>query len=463
MNLRRHKYKKGRMAALILVGLSLMGMPVEAWAATKPISSVNVSVTSKLEAGSRLPDIQIGGGGPSDGGITVKESGSKYSVTAAEWVEKGSDAVQTADEPRMKVTLTPTNVSEYYFLASYKESNVKVSGGSFVSARREGNDLVVTLRVKPVKGEFDPPKDAYWFEDNLGEARWKEADNDSGCYELQLSRDGKNIHKVEKTTSRNYNFYPYMTEAGDYTFKVRTIPKTELEIKHGKKSDWVESGELEITDRYVSDGKGQQSKDSSVVKGTKEAVGWFQEGGRWGYRYPDGNVCSGGWTEVDGLWYYFDDSGAMATGWRTVDGQPYYLHDNGQMALGWNRIGDTWYDFRPEGEDGFKAGSLVASGWRVIGPYYYYFNDDGSLYTGWLKLNGKTYYLNTLDNSLQGAMFTGWIKRDEKTYFADSNGELLEGWNQIDGQWYYFYPETGEMARGTRIDGFPIDEDGVWR
>ena len=88
---------------------------------------------------------------------------------------------------------------------------------------------------------------------------------------------------------------------------------------------------------------------------------------------------------------------------------------------------------------------------------------DGSLYTGWLKLNGKTYYLNTLDNSLQGAMFTGWIKRDEKTYFADSNGELLEGWNQIDGQWYYFYPETGEMARGTRIDGFPIDEDGVWR
>ncbi len=60
MNLRRHKYKKGRMAALILVGLSLMGMPVEAWAATKPISSVNVSVTSKLEAGSRLPDIQIG-------------------------------------------------------------------------------------------------------------------------------------------------------------------------------------------------------------------------------------------------------------------------------------------------------------------------------------------------------------------------------------------------------------------
>lgn len=220
MNLRRHKYKKGRMAALILVGLSLMGMPVEAWAATKPISSVNVSVTSKLEAGSRLPDIQIGGGGPSDGGITVKESGSKYSVTAAEWVEKGSDAVQTADEPRMKVTLTPTNVSEYYFLASYKESNVKVSGGSFVSARREGNDLVVTLRVKPVKGEFDPPKDAYWFEDNLGEARWKEADNDSGCYELQLSRDGKNIHKVEKTTSRNYNFYPYMTEAGDYTLSL---------------------------------------------------------------------------------------------------------------------------------------------------------------------------------------------------------------------------------------------------
>ena len=105
----------------------------------------------------------------------------------------------------------------------------------------------------------------------------------------------------------------------------------------------------------------------------------------------------------------------------------------------------------------------MSPGWRVIGAYYYYFNEDGSIYTGWLNEQGKTYYLNTVDNSLQGTMFTGWIRRDEKTYFADSNGELLEGWNEIDGSWYYFYPDSKEMARDTRVDGFYIDSDGIWR
>jgi len=106
---------------------------------------------------------------------------------------------------------------------------------------------------------------------------------------------------------------------------------------------------------------------------------------------------------------------------------------------------------------------MVSSGWRVIGGYYYYFNQDGTIYTGWLNLDNKWYYLNVLDNSLQGAMFTGWIIRDEKTYFADFNGEVVEGWYQIDGLWYYFYPGSKEMARDTQIDGFYIDSNGVWR
>ena len=106
---------------------------------------------------------------------------------------------------------------------------------------------------------------------------------------------------------------------------------------------------------------------------------------------------------------------------------------------------------------------MAPGGWRVIGPYYYYFNDDGSLYTGWLFKDGHWYYLNTVDNSLLGAMFTGWIKRDGKTYFTDSNGEMAEGWCCIDGAWHYFYPGSGEMAHNTEINGFRVDEDGIWR
>ncbi len=86
-------------------------------------------------------------------------------MTEAEWLDKSSSyVVEAASEPQMKVKLEPEDVSENYFLASYRESNVKISGGTFVSARRDGDALLVTLRVRPVKGDFDPPKDAYWNE-----------------------------------------------------------------------------------------------------------------------------------------------------------------------------------------------------------------------------------------------------------------------------------------------------------
>lgn len=455
--------QKIKRAMGLLLALCLLAMPMEALAATKPINSVSVRVSSKLEAGKSLPDIQIGSETAEDGQVVVGTSSGSYTLTEAEWVDGNTKEIKPSDEPRIKVTLEPTDVSEHYFLASYKSSNVKISGGSFVSARRDGDSLIVTLRVKPVKGEYDPPTEAYWNEKNLGEARWEKPENDSGYYELQLYRDGKSVQKVAKTSAKSYNFYPYMTKEGDYSFKVRTIPGTDAQNKFGKKSDWIESGELEITDRYVSDGKGQQSGKPSVVKGTTDTVGWFKENDRWGYRYPDGSLSKDGWSEIDGLWYYFNEDGVMCTGWRPVGGQQYYLYDNGQMAVGWSKIGGSWYYFRPETEGAFLKGSMMTPGWHVIGPYYYYFNGDGSLYTGWLKENGKTYYLNELDNSLQGTMFTGWIRREEKTYFADSNGEILEGWNQIDGSWYYFYPGSGEMARNTQVDGFTVDSDGIWR
>jgi len=454
-----------RIMALALTVVLLAGfLPVDVMAATKPINTVSVKVNSKLEAGKSLPDIVIGSGSPEDGGIIVTKDSANYTVVEAEWVDKPSEVLNAADQPRMTVTLEPVDVSEHYFLASYKESNVKVSGGSFVSAKRDGDNLVVTLRVNPIRGDYDMPKDAYWNEKNLGEAKWEPGENDSGYYEVQLLRDGKNVHKVDKTTSKNYNFYPYMTKAGDYSFKVRAIPGTDFQKKYGKKSDQLESGELQITDRYVSDGKGQQNAKSTVKKSSDDkTTGWFKEGDVWRYRYPNGELCTNGWGKINDLWYFFDGSGNMVTGWQQVGADYYHLHNNGQMALGWNKINGQWYFFRTEAEGVHAVGSMVSSGWRVIGPYYYFFNKDGSLYTGWLQQDGKWYYLNTVDNSLQGAMFTGWINRDEKTYFAEANGAIVEGWCQIDGQWYYFYPGSGEMARNTWIDGQYVDGDGVWK
>ncbi|MCI8455363.1 MAG: N-acetylmuramoyl-L-alanine amidase family protein [Lachnospiraceae bacterium] len=450
--------KRGLLAALMLTLMVLLQTPFQALAATKPINNVSIRINANIEVNSRLPDIEIGSGSASSGKVKVSASG-KYTVADAEWLDKSSKEVKAGDEPRMRVTLEPTDVSENYFLANYKASNVKVSGGTFVSAKRSGDDLVVTLRIKPVSGNYDPPVDAFWEDKNLGEARWEKPENTSGFYEIRLTRDGKSVYKVDKTSAIKYNFYPYMTEAGRYSFEVRTIPGTTEQGKYGKRSEWVESSELLITDRYVSDGKGQQK--NTTKKGSQETVGWSQENGVWQYRFPNGQISRNKWENIEGLWYYFNEEGAMLTGWQNIGGEDYFLYDSGQMASGWLKIGKTWYYFRPEEKDGKPAGSVVKNGWHVIETYYYYFNADGSLYTGWLRQGDNWYYLNEIDNSLVGVMFTGWIDRNEKRYFADSNGALVYGWYEIDGVWYYFYPGTGEMARDTAINGVYVNADGI--
>lgn len=214
-----------RIGMALAICFLMLGMPSEAEAAARPIHTVSVKVNSKLEPGGRLPSIGIGTRSLKDGEISVSGSNSKYHVTEAEWVDKGDKVIKAADEPRMKVTLEPADVGEDYFLASYKKSDVKVSGGTFVSARRDGDALVVTIRVNGVKGEYDPPPDAFWHEDNLGEARWEKPENTSGYYEAQLLRDGRTVYKLAKVSGLRYNFYPYMTEKGMYSFKIRTIPE----------------------------------------------------------------------------------------------------------------------------------------------------------------------------------------------------------------------------------------------
>lgn len=36
------------------------------------------------------------------------------------------------------------------------------------------------------------------------------------------------------------------------------------------------------------------------------------------------------------------------------------------------------------------------------------------------------------------------------------------GWNNINGNWYYFYDRNGYMAHDTFIDGYYLNSDGAW-
>ena len=106
----------------------------------------------------------------------------------------------------------------------------------------------------------------------------------------------------------------------------------------------------------------------------------------------------------------------------------------------------------------------MLTGWQQRNGSYYFLNiPDGDMKTGWFKDKDIWYYLNpTGDNAGAVLMNTWLVSADGKKYYLGNNGVMLTGWNNIDGRWYYFYPNQGHLATNTRIDTFYVDANGVW-
>jgi len=409
--------KKGLLYGSLMTAVFSMAMIFSSFAGV--ISSVRVYVDSDLNPGDKLPDISIHDDSSftlGSGDIVVYVETEQYKITSAEWVTSKNRTMEVGYEPELKVTLTPSNADDYYFKGSYRSSNVTVKRGTFVSASLKNGELTVRLKAKPIKGTFGEPSDAYWRDNTKGTARWVKPDDDgTGTYEVVLRRGSTQVHRVE-TSSTSYNFYPYMTSAGTYTFRVRTIGKTSKETQYGTKSAWVESDELYIAREDVSDGTGASSTGSSGGPSGNTNVGWRYNNSYWYYYYPDGSYEKNRWLLVNDKWYLFQEDGKMLRGWQNKGGHTYYLTDNGDMVTGWVRSGSRWY------------------------------------------------YLNASEGSGEGAMLKNcWGNINGQTYYLTSDGSMAEGWYQVDGNWYYFYPGQGNKAVNTHIDTFYVDGDGVWR
>lgn len=401
-----------RMISLCLAACLLVMTGTTTIYAKSVITSVSLKVKANIEGGENLKNYSIDTSedlASGETGCSVTSSGTTYTVSSAEWV--GSGSIYVGSKPQIRVYLTPNDPDDRYFKGSYSSSNVKINGGTYVSAKKNSSDeLVVTLKVNEVKGTYESPDDAYWQDNTLGRAKWKAAEHSSDTYDIYLYRGGSVVHKVEKYKGTTYNFYPWMTKKGTYTFKVRTVSSS-TNSSSSSRSDWTESDEIYISEEDVSDGSGQGS--SSGNTGT---VGWILSGSTWYYRYPDGNYQKNTWLNISDKWYLFDSSGAMLTGWQTKDGYTYFMDSSGAMQSGWVKSGEVWY------------------------------------------------YLNQTQGGPFGSLCKNvWIQYSNNTYFVDSTGAMVQGWYQISGNWYYFYPGEGRRAVNTTVDGFYLDANGIWR
>ena len=144
-----------------------------------------------------------------------------------------------------------------------------------------------------------------------------------------------------------------------------------------------------------------------------------------------------GWQKDDaGVWHYYDSDDEMVTGeWKKDGGKWFYLDDDGDMLT------DSWVDDDYYvGEDG----AMLTNAWKYTmsdddqddpdedGEHWYYFNNKGKKVTSGTnetkKINGKTYCFN-------------------------EDGEMQYGWQEIDGEGYYF---------GDENDGARKESQWMW-
>jgi len=416
----RKVLNKTKKATKVLVASALMAaMMAQPVMAASTITSVSVKLNLDLQAGDDLPNLDFGYDDSSDKDsleVMIPEN-KRYDIVGAEWSKEEEDA-ELGKTYKLKVTLESKDEDEYTFKSSYTSSKVTVKGGSFVSARRNDADqLVITLKTNAAEGTLAEPEDPRWLSENFkndkfGYAKWDSVTN--AVYQVQLYRNDKVVHKVSDWKSTSYDFYPYMTKEGDYSFRVRAVPKNSDVKEYAAGSEWNYSDEMYVDDDEVSDGTGQgQAVDNEAPAGSAPSgitqVGWILNNGKWYFRYPDGSYLRNSWGKIDEKWYLFDNAGVMLTGWQKVNNIWYYLNPSGDMLTGWLKDNNIWY----------------------------YLNPNGDMATGWLTVNGLTYYL-------------------------EANGAMVTGWKEVAGQYYYFYPD-GHKAVNEFISGFYVDHNGVWK
>ena len=125
---------------------------------------------------------------------------------------------------------------------------------------------------------------------------------------------------------------------------------------------------------------------------------------------------------------------------QTSTNEKYYVVDYDYLKNGWYYINDT-----------------VSQGHK--NSAWYKFDDKGKVITGWIRSDDdhtKWYYASEALDANMGRLEYGFIMnpRDGQTYYMDpGTGVMLQGYQVIDGNTYYFHPLEMTVAAHWYYDG----------
>lgn len=126
---------------------------------------------------------------------------------------------------------------------------------------------------------------------------------------------------------------------------------------------------------------------------------------------------------------------------------------------------------------------MVHGNQNINGHYYLISSVNGAIQTGWITVNGKSYYINNDGSYASGEreIDGNWYYFDPQTndslitnrfitlsngriVYYDQNGHMLHGWQTINGSHYHFDETGGGMTIGEYESGnnwFYLDNHGV--
>lgn len=377
----KHSLKKIMVPVLALTTAFAMCIP--AYAATSSDEKIS---TVKLKVSGEEPTAGEDVGTPT---VELTSPTAKCSISEqAEYYDPNDDVWERGEIPVIRLELSAADGQR--FTSSTK---VTVTGlHSDLKAKKvldSGDTLRVDIKLRKVSGDLEVTSDLDW---DGRYAYWEDVE-DADKYEVKLYRNGSSVTTV--TTSNNrFNFYPYMTRSGDYTFKVRAISNSD-----GEKSEWSdESDEYYMSSSDVYTGAAPTTTDytdsgSSRPSPTNGSTGWVQD--------------------ATGGWFYYENGTALRSSWKFVDNNWFYLGANGYMLTGWQFVDNNWFYLNPV-SDGTK----------------------GAMWSGWLNLNGTYYYLNPVSDGTKGARKTSYQNIDGKWYFFDiTTGAMWANRTVPNGKW----------------------------
>lgn len=220
--------------------------------------------------------------------------------------------------------------------------------------------------------------------------------------------------------------------------------------------------------RYDSEG--------GMVKGENYA------NGEW-YRFDaiTGVMIKGWYQDSDGNLYYYDEiNGQMVHGARDIAEEPCAFDDNTGIALNcqWYTIGgdEFWYEggkrqgLQGRGKEIFDPASnawywldAIDGGRKAkakdvyqesSGGKWVRYDSDGGMVKGWNEQNGNIYYFDLITGAMQKGEY---CDADGNWYlFDEGTGVMAIGDVYRNDNWYYYDEETGAMVKGE------IKRDGYW-